>query len=259
MEGRVLKAVRSGALTCLLAVVCLPAFGQEPEPAADDLKRTGSEVFARIAQSLEPASCTPSASQSQWMKQYIHNPARFEKQLVDMLPILDHVSYQTRKQGLPMEFALIPFVESRFQPKAVAKGGPTGLWQLMPNTARHFGLSIGGKKDGRYSVIASTDAALEYLGDLQKRFGHWQTSIMAYNAGDSRMRGSLKRQGLRQADADRGLPTGLAPHTYAYVKKIQALSCFFLDSRRFGVSLPTTAEFKALPSDVDLPVLDNGN
>ena len=78
-------------------------------------------------------------------------------------------------------------------------------------------------------------------------------------SGDSRMRGSLKRQGLRQADADRGLPTGLAPHTYAYVKKIQALSCFFLDSRRFGVNLPTSAEFKALPSDIDLPVLDNGN
>ena len=56
-----------------------------------------------------------------------------------------------------------------------------------------------------------------------------------------------------------GLPTGLAPHTYAYVKKIQALSCFFLDSRRFGVNLPISTEFKALPSDIDLPVLDNGN
>lgn len=252
--------MRKGAvLACLLALACQPALGQEPGPAPEDLKRSGAEVFSRIAQSLDPASCTPSAAQSKWMKQYIHNPSRFEQQLIDMLPVLDHVSYQTRKQDLPMEFALIPFVESRFQPRAVAKGGPTGLWQMMPNTARHFGLRIGGRQDGRYSVFASTDAALEYLGDLQKMFGHWQTSIMAYNAGDSRMRGSLKRQGLRQADADRGLPTGLAPHTYAYVKKIQALSCFFLDSRRFGVDLPNYVEFKAMPSDVDLPVLNNGN
>jgi membrane-bound lytic murein transglycosylase D len=251
--------MHSNASFFLLALACLPAFGQEPAATPEELQRTGADVFSRIARSLDPASCTPRAAQSQWMKNYIHHPARFEKQLIEMLPVLDHVSYQTRKQGLPMEFALIPFVESRFQPKAVAKGGPTGLWQLMPNTARHFGLRIGGKQDGRYSVFASTDAALEYLSDLQKMFGHWQTSIMAYNAGDSRMRGSLKRQGLKQADADRGLPTGLAPHTYAYVKKIQALSCFFMDSKRFGVDLPAEATFMALPSDLDPPVLDNGN
>ncbi|MBP6534047.1 MAG: lytic transglycosylase domain-containing protein [Arenimonas sp.] len=246
-------------LTCLLALICLPAYGDAPDPSEADLKRSGGEVFKRIAQSLDPQSCTPKAAQSQWMKQYIHNPARFQKQLIDMLPILDHVSYQTREQGLPMEFALIPFVESRFQPKAVAKGGPTGLWQLMPSTASHFGLRIGGKRDGRYSVFASTDAALEYLGRLQKMFGHWQTSIMAYNTGDSRMRSSLKRQHLTQADADRRLPTGLAPHTYAYVKKIQALSCFFLDAQRFGVTLPRDAEFMPMASDQDPPILDNGN
>ena len=249
----------SAALTCLLALTCLPVYGNAADPSEADLKRSGGEVFTRIAQSLDPQSCTPKAAQSQWMKQYIHNPARFQRQLVDMLPILDHVSYQTREQGLPMEFALIPFVESRFQPKAVAKGGPTGLWQLMPNTASHFGLRIGGKRDGRYSVFASTDAALEYLGRLQKMFGHWQTSIMAYNTGDSRMRSSLKRQHLAQADADRRLPTGLAPHTYAYVKKIQALSCFFLDAQRFGVTLPRDAGFMPLASDLDPPVLDNGN
>lgn len=249
----------SVALSCLLALTCRPAHGNAPDPTDAELRRSGGEVFTRIAQSLDPQSCTPKAAQSQWMKQYIHNPARFQKQLIIMLPILDHVSYQTRNQGLPMEFALIPFVESRFQPKAVAKGGPTGLWQLMPNTASHFGLRIGGKRDGRYSVYASTDAALEYLSRLQKMFGHWQTSIMAYNAGDSRMRSSLKRQHLAQADAERRLPAGLAPHTYAYVKKIQALSCFFLDAQSFGVTLPRDAEFMPLASDVDPPVLDNGN
>jgi membrane-bound lytic murein transglycosylase D len=247
------------ALTCLLALSCMPALGQDSDLAAEDAKRSGGEVFTRIAQSLDPQSCTPKAAQSQWMKDYIHNPARFQRQLIDMLPILDHVSYQTRNQGLPMEFALIPFVESRFLPKAVAKGGPTGLWQLMPNTASHYGLRVGGKRDGRYSVFASTDVALEYLKKLQKMFGHWQTSIMAYNAGDSRMRSSLKRQHLVQADAERRLPTGLAPHTYAYVKKIQALSCFFLDAQSFGVTLPRDAKFMPLPSDLDPPVLDNGN
>lgn len=218
-------------------------------------------MFGRIAESLQSESCTPAAAESQWMRKYIHDPARFRTQLIDMLPVLDHVSFQARKRGLPMEFALIPFVESRFQPKAVAKGGPTGLWQLMPATARHFGLRIGGKNDQRFSVIESTDAALAYLEQLQAMFGHWPTSIMAYNAGDSRLRLGLKRQGLTQADAERRLPTGLAPHTYAYVRKIQALSCFFIDPAGFGVALPVDAEFTPLPGDIDdtPPVPDNGN
>jgi len=233
-----------------LALWLTPALAEDPLPPAEPV-RTGQDVFGRIAESLDPQSCTPAASESQWMRKYIHDPARFRTQLIEMLPVLDHVSYRARKRGLPMEFALIPFVESRFQPKAVAKGGPTGLWQLMPATARHFGLRIGGKNDERFSVIESTDAALAYLEQLQAMFGHWPTSIMAYNAGDGRLRTSLKRQGLQRADADKRLPAGLAPHTYAYVRKIQALSCFFIDPGSFGVALPLDAEFTPLPGDVE--------
>lgn len=224
-------------------------------------ERSGADVFKRINDGLDPASCSESAAKSTWMKDYIHDPDRFQRQLVVMLPILDHVSYQARKRGLPMEYALIPFVESRFQPKAVAKGGPTGLWQLMPETGRHYGLRIGGKNDGRFSVIQSTDAALSYLQKLQTMFGDWQTGIMAYNAGDSRLRSSLKRQGLDKADADRRLPTGLAPHTYAYVKKIRALSCFMANPASFGVKLPHETLFTPLEADTDpiAPQPDNGN
>ena len=249
--------------TCLL----MAAMGHAGMAAAQDalkpaaFERSGADVFNRISTALDPASCSETAAKSTWMKDYIHDPKRFERQLTVMLPILDHVSYQAQKRGLPMEYALIPFVESRFQPKAVAKGGPTGLWQIMPETGRHYGLQIGGKKDGRFSVIQSTDAALSYLQKLQSMFGDWPTGIMAYNAGDSRLRGSLKRQGLVKADADKRLPTGLAPHTYAYVKKIRALSCFMFDPASFGVNLPTDAVFTPLEADTDpvAPVPDNGN
>ena len=89
------------------------------KPAA--FQRSGADVFQRISSALDPASCTESAAKSTWMKEYIHIPDRFERQLIVMLPILDHVSYQARKRGLPMEYALIPFVESRFQPKAAQR------------------------------------------------------------------------------------------------------------------------------------------
>ena len=252
--------MRTLPLGLCLAFWLVPALAEDPQPPPEPI-RSGEAVFRRIAESLDPASCTPAASDSQWMRKYIHDPARFRMQLIDMLPVLDHVSYQVRRRGLPMEFALIPFVESRFQPKAVAKGGPTGLWQLMPGTARHFGLRIGGKNDQRLSVIESTDAALAYLEQLQSMFGHWPTSIMAYNAGDSRLRMALKRQSLARSDAERRLPAGLAPITYAYVRKIQALSCLFIDPASFGVALPVDATFTPLPVDIDEPppVPDNGN
>jgi membrane-bound lytic murein transglycosylase D len=254
-----MNPMRPWLLFTLLGIAGTATAQDAPKPAA--FQRSGHDVFKRISGALDPASCTEAAAKSRWMKDYIHDTGRFEQQLSAMLPILDHVSYQAHKRGLPMEYALIPFVESRFQPKAVAKGGPTGLWQLMPETGRHYGLRIGGKNDGRFSVLQSTDAALSYLQKLQNMFGDWQTGIMAYNAGDSRLRGSLRRQGLDKADADRRLPTGLAPHTYAYVKKIQALSCFMFNPVSFGVNLPNDAVFTPLETDTDplAPVPDNGN
>lgn len=236
---------RTLVLGCL-ALALGPAVVRAEDPMPASAERTGKEVFDRIGQALDPQSCTPKAKSGKWLRNYIHYPDQFEKQLTVMLPILDHVSIETRNSGLPMEFALIPFVESRYLPNAVAKGGPTGLWQMMPTTAKHYGLRIGGRNDGRLSAVESTDAALAYLTFLQKTFGNWQTSIMAYNAGDSRLRASLKRQGLARADADNGLPSGLAPHTYAYVRKIEALVCFFLNPGDYGVELPKAAVFVPL-------------
>jgi membrane-bound lytic murein transglycosylase D len=256
MEGLLLKNAIfkiSIGFVMFLSLGAKSVLADDPMPA--DFDRSGKEVFDRITQSLDPKSCTPKAKSGKWMKNYIHYPNKFAQQLASMLPLLDHVSLETQARGLPMEFALIPFVESRYLPDAVAKGGPTGLWQMMPNTAKHYGLQIGGKNDGRFSTVESTDAALSYLAFLQKTFADWQTSIMAYNAGDSRLRVSLKRQGLKQANADSGLPTGLAPHTYAYVRKIESLVCFFLNPEDYGVTLPMDKTFMPLEPESEAPIV----
>lgn len=252
MKNAVLQKVFFGCGTIILFGTT-SVLADDPMPATSD--RSGKEVFDRITQSLDPKSCTSKAKSGKWMKNYIHYPSKFTQQLASMLPLLDHVSLEVKNRELPMEFALIPFVESRYLPNAVAKGGPTGLWQMMPNTAKHYGLRVGGKNDGRFSAIESTDAALSYLAFLQKTFADWQTSIMAYNAGDSRLRASLKRQGLKQANADSGLPTGLAPHTYAYVRKIESLVCFFLNPGDYGVKLPIETTFTPLEPASEAPVV----
>ena len=258
MEGCILKPgdYRLLLAACLAVVAYVPAaMAEDPMPVYDE--PIGKTVFDRISRSLDPQSCTPKAKSGKWLRNYIHYPDQFSRQLAAMLPLLDHVSIEIRNRGLPMEFALIPFVESRYLPDAVAKGGPTGLWQMMPNTAKHYGLRIGGRNDGRLSAIESTTAALAYLEFLQSTFGNWQTSIMAYNAGDSRLRTSLKKQGLSRADADSGLPTGLAPHTYAYVRKIEALVCFFLAPGDYGVDLPLETAFTPLLTRPELSISRN--
>lgn len=248
MKPRLPGIVLAACLTCMPGAAAAQA-GETPVVP----EHRGREVLERIAQALDPQSCTAKAKSGKWMRNYIHQPARFAEQLAARLPLLDHVSREVQAKGLPMEFALIPFVESRYQPEAVAKGGPTGLWQMMPITAKHYGLRIGGRNDGRFSALESTEAALAYLSFLQDTFGDWQTSIMAYNAGDSRLRTSLKRQGLARADADNGLPTGLAPHTYAYVRKIESLVCFFLAPDQYGVALPMDTVFVPLQAETAPP------
>ena len=225
------------------AVVC----AEDPEnPNTTKSVNTGAIVFARIRSLLSSQSCSSEAASSKWMKNYIHDTKQFGKDLERMLPLLDYVSQQADKKSLPGEFVLIPFVESRYIPSATAKGGPAGLWQMMPNTAKHFGVVNSKGHDGRYSAVHSTNAALNYLSQLHNEFKHWPTAVMAYNTGDSRMRILLKRQGLSEADAHQRLPTGLAAHTYAYVRKLEALSCFMLEPERFNMSLPLDVEFKPL-------------
>lgn len=219
---------------------------QEPQPPKTS-QRAGHEVFSRLRNGLDPESCN-TATLNRWLKDYIHDHKQFERQLSALLPAIDHVSDQIQKRGLPMEYALIPFVESRFQAKAIGKGGPVGLWQLMPETARHYGLHIGGSHDERLSIIRSTEAALSYLQKLQNSFGDWQTGILAYNAGDSRVRNRLKHQGLKRANARQGLPSGLPARSYVYVQKIQTLSCFMRNPERFNIHFPEDVLFTPLKS-----------
>jgi len=89
-----------------------------------------------------------------------------------------------RKHGLPEELALLPAIESAFNPFAVSRAGAAGLWQLMPSTARRYGLKVDGEIDERFDVIKSTETAAMYLKDLYQRFKNWELTLAAYNCGE---------------------------------------------------------------------------
>jgi membrane-bound lytic murein transglycosylase D len=144
----------------------------------------------------------------------------------DVLPLFGYVVDALREASLPTEYALIPFVESGYKPGARSPGGPAGLWQFIALTARNHQVPVRPGYDGRLSPVDSTKAAVRYLKTLHGMFaGDWRLAVMAYNAGEYRVLGALRRSGQNARNAKPETLPGLSGITHAYVQKLRALSC----------------------------------
>lgn len=213
---------------------------------SDDMnKRLGSTVFARLKNNFSGPICNDNPAIHQWKKRYAGNPRAFSNHLGEILPLLDYVSSEVERRKLPAEFALIPIIESWYQPHAVGAGGPSGMWQMIGTTAKNHGIKIQADYDGRFSVVDSTDAALSYLGTLQGMFKDWQRAVMGYNAGEFRVLRAIRSSGNKSEGQDHW-PHGLSPITYAYIAKLQALSCLISEPEKNNLSLPEAREFTPL-------------
>jgi membrane-bound lytic murein transglycosylase D len=153
-------------------------------------------------------------------------------------PYLFHILNRIERNGMPAELALLPLVESAFDPFATSPAGAAGIWQFMPDTAADAGLHQDGWYDGRRDIIASTEAALAYLGKLEKRFdGNWYHALAAYNAGGARVQRAIRHN--RKA----GKPVdfwhlALPAETRAYVPKLIALRAIIENPDDYNITLP---------------------
>jgi membrane-bound lytic murein transglycosylase D len=134
---------------------------------------------------------------------------------------LYHVVEELEKRDMPTELALLPFIESAFNPQAYSSAKAAGMWQFIPSTGRDFNLKQNMFKDERRSVLASTDAALTYLQKLHDMFGDWQLALAAYNWGEGSVQRAI-REGRSCRQADRlQQPVGYMPaETRNYVPKL---------------------------------------
>lgn len=191
--------------------------------AADDANEagadttTGEAVIARFRSHLASPGCGDASAT--WRRHY----APFVRRLIDPrdpeLARFDYVLERMIEADLPAEYAIIPFVESHYEPDQRSGIGPAGLWQFTARTARAHGLKVGAGHDDRMSMEASTRAAVTYLGSLHRQFGgNWRTTVMAYNAGDGRMRLAQRRGNAV-----------LSFITRIYPDKIHAVACDILD------------------------------
>src|SRR5665811_287968 len=106
---------------------------------------------------------------------------------------LFHIVEELERRNMPTELALLPFIESAFNPQAVSSAKAAGMWQFMPATGKHFDLKQNAFRDDRRDVLASTRAALDYLQKLHDMFGDWQLALAAYNCGQGTVQRAIAR------------------------------------------------------------------
>ena len=212
----------------------------------------------RAGYALPPLEDSPYIRRhEQW---FANNPEYMENMINRAQLYLYYIVEEVEKRGMPMEIALLPAIESAYQPHAFSRARAVGLWQFMPATGRLYGLKANWWYDGRRDVIASTQAALDYLAKLNKEFdGDWQLALAAYNCGEGKV-GRLMAQNRRK-----GLPTTyqdlkLPRETVNYVPKLMAMVNIITHPEKYGLklaSIPNAPYFAQVDigSQVDLGVV----
>lgn len=153
---------------------------------------------------------------------------------------LYHTVKEAERRGLPTELALLPVIESSYDPAATSSAAAAGMWQFIPSTGRIYGLRQNSLYDGRRDVVESTRAAYEFLGSLYNQFGSWELALAAYNAGPGRIQQAINRNKAA------GLPTDywslkLPQETMNYVPRFLAVAQIIKSPQNYGVSLPPIA------------------
>lgn len=169
-------------------------------------------------------------------------------------PYFNFVLGEVQRRNLPVELALLPAVESAYEPRATSPRRAAGLWQLIPGTARRWGLELNQYYDGRRDVFASTHAALDYLQKLSDDFdGDWLLAMAAYNCGEYNVARAIKKNQAR------GKPTDfwsldLPSETRTFVPRILGLAALIAEPNSYGVHLKALRDRPVVPVKVDYQI-----
>lgn len=175
------------------------------------------------------------ASHEAW---FAARPQNVQRLVERARPYLYHIVEELDRRAMPMEIALLPMIESAFNPTALSPSAASGIWQFIPSTGRLYGLRQDSWYDGRRDFTAATSAALDYLGKLYLDFGDWQLALAAYNCGEGCVARAI------QKNVQQGLPTdyaslALPAETRHYVPKLLAVKRLIREPERYGVAINT--------------------
>ena len=185
-----------------------------------------------------------------WVRAYTRSPRHFLAKWTAALPLLEWVTDEIERRGLPAEFAMLPFVESDYRPLPARGKGSAGMWQIVPATASANGLRIGSDYDARLDLIDSTRVSLDLITDYYKEFADWRLADLAFNAGEFRIKKVLGERDARMLSAAELGKLPLRKVSHDHLDRLLALSCILADPARFGVQLPEAT------TDTRLAVVD---
>jgi membrane-bound lytic murein transglycosylase D len=217
--------------------------------------QTHADLWARIRAGFRMNDLQDSYvdSQEQW---YSTRPQYITRMTERSSKYLYHIVEELERRQMPTELALLPFIESAFNPQAVSSAKAAGMWQFMPSTGKYFELKQNSFRDDRRDVQQSTRAALDYLQKLHGMFGDWHLALAAYNWGE----GSVGRAIKKNQAAGQGtsyLDLNMPNETRLYVPKLQAVKNIVADPVRFNAQLPPIANhpyFQAVNLSRDMDV-----
>ncbi|MBK1654691.1 hypothetical protein CKO29_08230 [Allochromatium vinosum] len=198
---------------------------------------SGGDLWQRVRSGMQ-LNLQANARIDATLERFRRDPRYLERLSRRGAPYLPLIVAEIERRGLPMELALLPHVESRYDPAATSPKAAAGMWQFIPSTAREMGLRLDDYTDERRDVVASTRAALDYLERLNKRFeGDWELTMAAYNCGPGCVSSAI------EANRRAGRPTDfwsldLPNETKQYVPQILAASKLVAGSGRYGQHLP---------------------
>lgn len=192
----------------------------------------------RLRDRLEMHGCDYRSEVVGWAERYTASVPSFENSMKRSLPFLLLVVDELERRDLPGEFAMLPFVESRYEPVATRGDRPAGMWQLMPITARGNGLEVGADYDERLDPMMATRISLGLIENYSERFNDWRLANMAFNAGEFRVKKLLGNREPSSFSAAELSRLSFSSTTHDHLDKLLALACIVDDPSRFGVHLP---------------------
>lgn len=215
-----------------------------------DLTRNPNDIWDRLRRGFAmPDLDSPLVIEKQLF--YLNRPG-FLKQVFERgSRYLYHIVDELERRGMPMELALLPMVESNYNPMAYSRSRASGLWQFIPSTGRNFNLTQNSLVDERRDVIASTNAALDYLQTIYDMHGDWHLALASYNWGEGAVARALKY------NIEHGMPAEythlrMPDETRNYIPKLQALKNIVARPELFGFELPHVLNYRRF-AEVEAP------
>jgi len=221
-----------------------------PPPAASEVHVHG-DVWERLVHSFALPPCSDHEASLKWAQWYAGHPEYMARIFKRAQPWIFFITEELERRQLPGELALLPIVESAYDPFAYSSGRALGAWQFISSTGKNYGLNQDWWYDGRRDVWASTHAALDYLKYMNDMFeGDWLLALAGYNSGENRVMRQVRKNQRAGKPAD-FWNLKLPRETRAYVPKLLGLTCLFENPELYDFDIPATPD-KPVITSIDL-------